>query len=331
MKFLVIRFSSIGDIVLTTPVVRCLKQQVPGAVIHFLTKENFGALLAHNPYIDRIHFLQEDFGKMMEALRAEKFDAVIDLHRNIRTLRVKKALGLPSHSFRKLNLEKWLITSLKWDRLPDIHIVDRYLDTLASYGVKNDGQGLDYFMPPATRSPRDILPEHFLPGYTALVTGAAHATKRIPVEKMRDICDRLDCPVVLLGGPGDRETAEVVSALDPRRIFNACGSTSLHESASLVKGANLVISSDTGLMHIAAAMKRPLIVLWGNTIPGFGMYPYYGSERIPFRNLEVAGLSCRPCSKIGYAQCPKKHFRCMREQSPDQVAALVREYWSASP
>jgi ADP-heptose:LPS heptosyltransferase len=331
MKFLVIRFSSIGDIVLTTPVVRCLKQQVPGAVIHFLTKENFGTLLADNPYIDGIHFLQEDFGKMMKALRAEKFDAVIDLHRNIRTLRVKKALGLPGHSFRKLNLEKWLITSLKWNRLPDVHIVDRYLDTLTDYGVTNDGQGLDYFLPPATRLPHEQLPEHFLSGYVAQVTGAAHATKRIPVEKMREICGRLDCPVVLLGGPGDKEAAEAVAALDRARIFNACGITSLHESASLVKGAQVVISSDTGLMHIAAAMKRPLIVLWGNTIPGFGMYPYYGSEKIPYRNMEVAGLGCRPCSKIGYERCPKKHFRCMQEQSPDQVAALVREYWSANP
>lgn len=331
MKFLVIRFSSIGDIVLTTPVVRCLKQQVPGAVIHYLTKGNFGTLLEHNPYIDRLHFLQDDFGRMVAELRGEQFDAVIDLHRNIRTLRVKQALGRPSHSFRKLNLEKWLATSLKWNRLPDVHIVDRYLDTVSAYGVVSDGKGLDYFMPAGTRTKDDLLPERFRAGYVAMVTGAAHATKRIPVEKMREICARIDFPIVLLGGKEDRAAGEAVSSLDPERIFNACGATSLHESAALVRDARVVVSSDTGLMHIAAAMKRPLVVLWGNTIPGFGMYPYYGHARVPFSNLEVDGLSCRPCSKIGYTQCPKKHFRCMMEQSPDRAAALVREYWSANP
>jgi ADP-heptose:LPS heptosyltransferase len=300
-------------------------------VIHFLTKRNFSPLLEHNPYIDHIHYLQEDFGHMTAGLRAEQFDAVIDLHRNIRTLRVKQALGRPSHSFRKLNLEKWLATSLKWNRLPEVHIVDRYLDTVASYGVTNDGHGLDYFMPADTVSTQEILPDQFRQGYVAMVTGAAHATKRIPVEKMREICARIDFPVVLLGGKEDRAVGEAVSVLDPQRIFNACGATSLHASATLVRDAGVVVSSDTGLMHIAAAMKRPLIVLWGNTIPGFGMYPYYGDAQIPFSNLEVAGLSCRPCSKIGYAQCPKKHFRCMTEQSPEQVAALVREYWSANP
>ena len=331
MKFLIIRFSSIGDIVLTTPVVRCLKQQVAGAEVHYLTKKGFGQLLDQNPYVDKLHYLGEDFTEMIDALRREKFDVVIDLHRNIRTLRVRRALGVPGHAFRKLNLEKWLVTSFKWNRLPDLHIVDRYLDTVAPFGVRNDGQGLDYFMPPGTRSADMILPAAFHQGYVALVAGAAHATKRIPVEKMKEICRAIDCPVVLLGGREDSQRAAEVEEIAPSRIFNACGITTLHESAVLVRNARLVVSSDTGLMHIAAAMKRPLVVLWGNTIPGFGMYPYYGTFSVPFLNLEVEGLSCRPCSKIGYESCPRKHFRCMADQSAEAVASFVRAYWSAHP
>jgi heptosyltransferase-2 len=331
MKFLVIRFSSIGDIVLTTPVVRCLKQQVPGATVHYLTKKGFAAILEPNPYIHRVHLLGDDLAGLISELEAENFDAVIDLHHNIRSLRVKRALGKPAHAFRKLNLEKWLMTTFKWNRLPAVHIVDRCLETVSAYGVKNDRQGLDYFLPAGTRGAGELLPALFQEGYIAMATGAAHATKRIPPEKMRAIITELPFPVVLLGGKEDRQAGEEVTAMDPSRIFNACGQTSLHESAALVRDARVVVSADTGLMHIAAAMRCPLVVLWGNTIPGFGMYPYYGSEPVPFRNLEVTGLSCRPCSKIGHAQCPHGHFRCMRDQSVPDAVSTIREYWSAHP
>jgi ADP-heptose:LPS heptosyltransferase len=186
-------------------------------------------------------------------------------------------------------------------------------------------------MPSGTRSPESILPVQFHQGYVALVTGAAHATKRIPVEKMQEICRALACPVVLLGGKEDGELGAAVAEVDSARIFNACGITTLHESAALVKQARVVVSSDTGLMHIAAAMQRPLAVMWGNTIPGFGMYPYYGNSNIPFQNLEVDGLACRPCSKIGYESCPRKHFRCMFDQSAEKVSSFVRANWSIRP
>jgi heptosyltransferase-2 len=331
MKFLVIRFSSIGDIVLTTPVVRCLKQQVPGAQVHYLTKKGFAQILEPNPHIDRVHLLRDEFSELVRELRSESFDAVIDLHNNIRSLRVKRTLGVRAHSFRKLNLEKWLMTSFKWNRLPDLHIVDRCLDTVKEYGVRNDGRGLDYFLPPGTKGGADILPQAFRQGYIAMVAGAAHATKRIPPEKMREMIAQVPYPAVLLGGKEDRQVGEEVASMDPSRIFNACGETTLHESAALVRDARVVVSADTGLMHIAAALRRPLVVLWGNTIPGFGMYPYHGEVPVPFRNLEVDGLTCRPCSKIGHARCPRGHFRCMRDQSVAEAVQAITEYWSVHP
>lgn len=327
MKFLVIRFSSIGDIVLTTPVVRCLKKQVPGAVIHYLTRRSFSSILEPNPYIDQLHFLENDLTGLIKQIQAENFDAIIDLHNNMRTFRVKRALRVQSYSFEKLNVEKWLLTNFKWNLLPDIHIVDRYLQTVSSFGVKNDGKGLDYFIPTGQMINPGTLPEKFRDGYIGLVTGAAHATKRIPVEKMKEICLSVDLPIILLGGKEDSETGEVLAAEDPTRIFNGCGKFSLHQSASLVNQSRVVITPDTGLMHIAAACKKPVIAVWGNTVPDFGMYPYYGNNVVPYTNMEVAGLSCRPCSKIGYASCPRKHFRCMYQQDVQAIAAQIGSYW----
>src|SRR5689334_7739334 len=113
MKFLVIRFSSIGDIVLTSPVVRCLKTQVATAEVHYLTKQSFAPIFTANPYIDKMHYLQDNLDSIIETLKQEDFDYVIDLHHNLRTLKVKRALNKKTFSFNKLNIEKWLLTGLK--------------------------------------------------------------------------------------------------------------------------------------------------------------------------------------------------------------------------
>src|SRR5215510_13849535 len=144
-KFLSIRFSSIGDIVLTTPVIRCLKKQVPDAEVHYVTKESFRSVVEHNPYIDKLHVLAHSWELMIHELMDENYDYVIDLHNNVRTLRVKKALGKKSFSFYKLNIQKYIYTSIKLNVLPRVHIVDRYLATLKSFDIKNEGAGLDYF------------------------------------------------------------------------------------------------------------------------------------------------------------------------------------------
>jgi ADP-heptose:LPS heptosyltransferase len=312
MKFLIIRFSSIGDIVLTTPVVRCLKKQVVTAEVHYLTKSSFKPLLVANPYIDKVHYLQDDWEGMIQSLQKEDFDYVIDLHHNLRTLKVKRALGKKSFSFNKLNIEKWWHTNFKWNRMPDVHIVDRYLDTVSSFGVKNDGAGLDYFIPPAEEvKPHDIPTSHQA-GYVGLVIGAALATKKLPLHKLKEICMQARHPLILLGGPEDVDIA-----------------------AELVRRAKLVVTHDTGLMHIAAAFKRPILSVWGNTVPEFGMYPYYGENylynyrsakgggALPYEMLEVKGLSCRPCSKIGYKKCPKGHFKCMELQPVERIVGAI--------
>lgn len=326
MKFLIIRFSSIGDIVLTTPVVRCLKQQVPDAEIHFLTKFSFSKVVDSNPYIDKFFFLNNDWDLLVHELKGENYDYIIDLHHNLRTIKLKRTLNVKSFSFNKLNVQKWLLTNLKINRMPDVHIVDRYLETVQSFGVKNDGKGLDYFVPKEEEVNQNDLPHSHALGYIGLVIGAAHATKKLPVHKLKELCAALDHPVVLLGGPEDRSVADEIAAVDPVKIYNACGKFSINESADLVRKAKLIITHDTGLMHIASAFKKPVISIWGNTVPAFGMTPYFGNNPVASHKFEITSLGCRPCSKIGYEQCPKKHFKCMELQDVQQIAAMAQDW-----
>lgn len=337
MKFLIIRFSSIGDIVLTTPVIRCLKKQIATAEVHFLTKQAYRTITDSNPYIDKVYYLQEELSPLVEELIKEEYDYVIDLHHNLRTAKVKKALNKPSFSFNKLNIRKWLYTALKWNRLPAVHIVDRYMQTVETFGVVNDGAGLDYFIPEDQRVQETDIPTSHLAGYIGLVIGAAHDTKKYPLHKLQAFCKQINHPVILLGGKEDYERGQQIAATDPVKLYNACGKFTLNESADLVRRARLVITNDTGLMHIAAAFKKQVVSLWGNTVPEFGMYPYYGSNflaamqsqqlsALPQSDLfEVKSLWCRPCSKIGYGKCPLGHFKCMEKIDPTAVLTRVNE------
>ncbi len=326
MKFLIIRFSSIGDIVLTTPVIRCLKQQVKDATVHFLTKEAFYGLVKTNPNVDKVIVLNKSWEFMIHQLQVEEYDYIIDLHHNLRTWKVKHALGVKSFSFDKLNIQKWLLTAFKINKLPPIHIVDRYLETVKSFAVVNDGKGLDYFIPEKDRIKPEDLPMSHRFGYIALVIGAALDTKKLPVHKLKELCSQTNFPIILLGGKEDKLNGDEIASVNEIRVYNACGKFNLNESADLVRNARLVISHDTGLMHIAAAFKKKVISVWGNTVPQFGMDVYYGNDQVSNSKFEVAGLSCRPCSKIGYKECPKKHFKCMELQDIETIAVKAIEF-----
>ncbi len=314
MKILIIRFSSIGDIVLTTPVIRCVKEQLNNAEVHYLTKQSFESILISNPYVDKLHLLEDKLSNTIKALKAEKFDYIIDLHNNLRTRLIKTQLGVKSGAFDKLNIRKFLLVNLKINILPAKHIVDRYLETVSFLGVKNDGKGLDYFFN------KDYNIDNLLPSshqnYIGLVIGAQHATKRLPTSKLIEICKSIQHPVVLLGGKEDASRGQEISDAAGNHVLNACGKYSLDESAFLVQRAQKIITHDTGLMHIAAAFNKPIVSVWGNTVPEFGMYPYKVSDH---KIAEVKGLKCRPCSKIGYKKCPLGHFKCMNEQNVGSI------------
>lgn len=329
-KILCIRLSAIGDIVLTTPVLRCLKQQLPHAEVHFLVKPAFAAAIQHNPYIDRLHYFTS-IAESLPSLKAENYTQIIDLQHNAKTIRLRWALGKPAKAFYKRNIEKWIFTNFKTNLLPpNEHIVDRYLNTVAHLGVSNDYKGLDYFIAPDEEV---NIAEYFtgiLPyRYIAIAVGAAHPTKQIPLEKLIAICQKLTLPAVLLGGKNDRDTGHaLVDALPTHALFNACGNLSLGGSASVIRQAAAVLTPDTGLMHIAAAFGKPIVSVWGNTVPELGMYPYLPPNAPPYIALQIDRtiLRCRPCSKIGYPACPHRHFKCMMQLDAEVIAhALQRQ------
>lgn len=332
MKILIIRFSSIGDIVLTTPIVRCIKQQMPNAELHYLSKQSYLPILQSNPYIDKLHELGSDLNICIEKLKEERFDLVIDLHKNIRTMRIKKALQKRSISFEKLNFQKWIYVNFKVNLMPDKSIVERYFESVKSIGVHNDGQGLDYFIPIEEKTEHNDIPMSHWAGYVAFVVGGSYATKKMPVEQWKHICAQTPIPIILLGGEEDKEDANAIASMDPIKIYNSCGKFSINESADLVRNAKLVVSNDTGLMHIAAAFKKPIIALWGNTTPQMGMFPYYGFNNLNSNvapnllHLENKNLKCRPCSKIGFDNCPKKHFKCMNLLDLSEVDIFLKKY-----
>ncbi len=329
LKILVIRFSSIGDIVLTTPVLRCIKKQLKDVELHFLTKRDFSDIMNNNPYIDNFFYLQENLNEIIQQLKNTRYDYVIDLHRNLRSWKVKRSLNANFYSFKKLNWEKWLYVNFKVNKLPPVHIVDRYFEAIKPLGVINDEAGLDYFINPLDEIEIDkFLPEGFHKGYTAFVIGAKHATKCLPIEKIEQVCSKINSPIVFLGGFEDKSKGNEIAKKFPGKIFNACGKTNVGQSASLLKQSDVVITHDTGLMHIAAAFRKKIISVWGNTVPEFGMYPYLPVGSTPFSIVEVKNLKCRPCSKIGYKQCPKKHFKCMNDIDTDEVARLSAAFTS---
>lgn len=318
MKILIIRFSSIGDIVLTTPVIRCCKEQIKNAEIHFVCKAAFKSTLQHNPFIDKLITFEKDINEVIPVLKQENYDVVVDLHNNLRSRRLKMSLSKKSVAFNKLNIKKFLAVALKnKSLLPDVHIVQRYLKAVESLGVKDDGKGLDYFIATEERVHPSTLPIELQNGFVALVAGGSYYTKKMPVNKLIEICKNSQLPIALLGGKDDAAIAEqVVAACN--NAFNLCGKYSLNQSASIIIHSTFVISSDTGLMHIASAYGKKIISLWGNTIPEFGMYPYQPGEGSKI--LEVNNLKCRPCSKLGYGKCPKGHFKCMNEIDVSGIA-----------
>lgn len=325
-KILIIRFSSIGDIILTTPIIRATKKQIPNAEIHFLVKKENEILLQSNPYVDAIHTYKGNLQLLIQELKGEHFDYVVDLQKNARSRKIVHRLGCPSGTFCKHNFQKWILVHLKINFLPKKHIVDRYFEAVRALHVQNDHAGLDYFIPENDCYDADDLPAVFENGYIAVAIGAKHATKRIPAEKVIEIGNLLFKPIVLLGDKKDAVVGEEITAKLNGKAFNACGKYNINTTASIVEQSDCVLTADTGIMHIAAALHKPIASLWGNTVPELGMYPYIAPNAPSARIFETNALPCRPCSKLGFKKCPHKHFCCMNNISSYEVADWINQF-----
>jgi heptosyltransferase-2 len=319
MKVLVIRFSSMGDIIYTTPVVRCLKKQLAGAEVHFITKPAFKYIYDNNPYIDKLLLLKPSLSDTIADIKAGGYDYIIDLHNNLRTTIIKLRTGIKSSTYKKQTIRKWLSLKFNLKLVPPTHLVDRYMKAVKFLGVTNDGQPIDYYIK-AQHQLTDLLPPTHQNNYVAFVIGATHFTKRMPNDKIISICRGLKYPVVLLGGGDVKANGDKIATAIGPNVYNACGKTSLDESVFLISQSTTVIGFDTGLTHIAEAFNKPIVSVWGGTVPELlGVQPYM------VKDVLVAGidLECRPCSKFGLEKCPLGHFKCMKEIPEEPITNFI--------
>lgn len=319
MKILVIRFSSMGDIIYTTPVVRCLKQQLPDVEVHFLTKPTFRYIYDANPYLDKLLLLQDSLSATVKEIKAERYDYIIDLHSNLRTAIIKLRTGIKSSTYNKQRISKWLSLKFRLKLVKPVHLVERYLKTVQFLGVVNDGKPIDYYLK-KDHQLQDLLPATHQK-YVAFVIGATHFTKRMPNEKVISICKKLNLPIVLLGGKDVQANGDEIARHAGPHVYNACGITTLDESVYLVYKAESIIGFDTGLTHIAEAFDKPIVSVWGSTVPELlGVQPYMVSRSL------IAGveLPCRPCSKFGRSACPLGHFKCMKDIDEEHIINFIK-------
>ena len=323
MKILIIRLSSIGDIVLTTPVVRGLRQAFPDATLHYLTRTPYAPLLT-GLGLDCVLTEDDAPGELLPRLKAERYDYVADLHCNRRSAQLRRALGVPAHGFPKEDLRRVAYVATK--RCPgDIRpVLERYFDAVRPLGVRHDGRGAELHLDPSRLTEQwatgDAKPD--VSESVVLVCGAAHYTKQIPAERLLDLCHRLPMPTVLIGGPRERDAWQLLSPLLPQRTTNLCGRLTLEQSAQLVSEAAVVVTPDTGMMHIAAAFRRPVVAVWGCTTPRMGFAAYDTCVA----NFEVS-LACRPCSRFGNRRCPRRHFDCIKRQDWQAIASKTEELY----
>ena len=327
---LVVRFSAIGDILLITPLLRAIRTRYPGARIAVLTKERYVPLLSHNPHVSEVLGVAPDegIGSIAERVRGVRYSHLLDLHGNLRSHALRRLAPGPWRSYRKRRLERAVLITTKRDRYrDDVPVAERYFEAAAELEVIPDGAPPDFFIAETAdcRAAERLLAlglgrERPI---VAIAPGAAHATKRWPVEHWVDLIGRITstgADVALLGGPDDAEAADQIRRRTRSNVGSLAGALGLQETGAVIRRAEVLVSGDTGVMHMATGVGTPVVALFGPTVRQFGFFPY----RSPAGVVEL-DLPCRPCSAHGNRRCPLGHHRCMRQLLPELVyTALAR-------
>jgi heptosyltransferase-2 len=328
-KILVIRLSSIGDILLASPLLRVLKKRFPDAELSFVVKKRFLDAIRTNKHVDQVISLDTTAGlpelvRLRSFIRKQSFDLILDIHNNFRSLFLRTGIGVNVFSYPKFRCKRFLLIRFKWNRYEDIiPVYRRYFYSARELGIEDDGLGLEFWVDNAASARMEELlggagfsKERFT---LCLAPGAGFETKRWLPEYFLDVANRLirqrEVQVLLLGDERDRKITRTITAQLSGLFLDLSGELSLMESAAALTFADLFITNDTGLMHLAVALGVKTIAIFGPTTKELGFFPIARHALV----VENAGLYCRPCTHIGSHKCPQKHFRCMREVLPEQV------------
>lgn len=336
-KFLIIRFSSIGDIILTTPLIRCLRATFPNAQIDFLVKKEFAVVLSGNPHINSIiTFDKTDSRNQLRRIRMQvqltRYSMIFDIQKNIRSMMIGVGSRTGIAGFSKKLIARDLLIRFKINIYKEIKPVYlRYFEAVETLGVRYDGKGTEVF--PAEQETgivEALLAQNNIPQDKPLLVvapGAQWENKRWTTEGFATaadtFCNQTGAYTVLIGGAGDVETCSLMQAQMKTPSLNLAGKLSLMGSAALLGKAAMVLTNDTGMLHMAQAMKAPVVAVYGPTTRELGFFPLPVKSRV----AEI-DISCRPCTQKGLHSCPKKHFRCMNDLRPGLVSDLAAELFA---
>jgi lipopolysaccharide heptosyltransferase II len=313
-KLLIIRLSSLGDILLVTPMLRSINAQYPHISIDFLLRKEYKETLEYNPNISNLYTYSNDEAdqtNLKQKLKSANYDLVIDLQNNFRSKRITGVLDCGVKRFAKKNLQKFLLVKFKINLMKNSGAIpQRYAETCE--GAQLDGSGLEIYFKNGEQGSgnkdKNVI---------GLCPGSKHFTKMWPkeyyIELGRDLV-KAGKTVHLIGGKSDREICAEISKNVPG-AFDKSADDNLLQTAEEIEKCGVVVCNDSGLMHLACAVKTPVLVFFGSTVKEFGFAPYKNKNIILENNL----LSCRPCSHIGRDYCPKGHFNCMKEITPSVV------------
>ncbi|HKI78002.1 MAG TPA: glycosyltransferase family 9 protein [Ignavibacteriaceae bacterium] len=310
-NLLIIRLSSLGDILLATPLIRSIKKQFPAINIDFIAREQYRDALKFSPHIRNLYELSENYDELKEQVAESKYDLIIDLQNNVRSRKLTSEAKTKITRFKKHDLEKFLLVKFKINKLKELpQIPVRYSNTLDNFSL--DENGLEISVPDNFKS---SLKEEG--NYIGLAPGSRHFTKMWPSYYYIYLCKMLlvnDFNVVLFGGKNDKDICKEIAGLLPK-IINLCNDDDILQTVTDMKMCRAVVCNDSGMMHTACAAGVPVLPIFGSTVKEFGFTPYKTKNLI----LENNSLSCRPCSHIGRSKCPKEHFKCMLDLTPQLV------------
>ncbi|MGD0590916.1 MAG: lipopolysaccharide heptosyltransferase II [Bacteroidota bacterium] len=339
-KTLVIRFSSIGDVVLASPLLRVLHTRFPSSQIDFVVRKEYSELIRYNPNLNHTfafdaHGGFQELHRLASTLRRKKYDLIIDIQNNLRSRYIRSISGAKEIVvINKRIFARTMLVRLKKNFYLDIvSVADRYIEPVRIYGIENDAQGLEIFIPDETMhkvsGKISSLKLHKRENVVGFCPSAKHATKRWPEERFIEagirLVRELKAKIILFGGKSDTVLCTTIANGINKKSEGECaieysGQFSLLETAAAMQFCDVIVTNDSGLMHIAAAMKKKLVAIFGSTVREFGFFPV-GTENIV---IERKGLYCRPCSHIGRSNCPEGHFRCMNEIQIDDVVGSIK-------
>jgi lipopolysaccharide heptosyltransferase II len=327
-RITIFRLSSIGDIILTSPLVRCVKNGFPDAEITFVVKKEFADLVKYNPNISKvIEFDKKSGFKGLMQLRKEigtiRVDWFIDIHNNLRSNVIKRfnGIGFMTRYHKKIwkrSLLVYLNINLYKNQPP---IIERFFAAVKQFDIKYDGKGTEVFFRDKEASKIDALLSekgmHNKP-FAVLCPGASFTNKQWALDRFAEVAlylkNAMGYEVVLLGGPADRDDCATLQRVAGQDFLNVAGQLRLLESAALLQRCALAITNDSGMMHMAQSQGRPVVAIFGPTTRELGYFPMPQNSHV----VEV-DLPCRPCTHTGLDHCPKKHFNCMNHINSQMV------------